>query len=161
MLKNVAARSSALIRLHLRTENKKNYCTSKTVLSSSQFSQWVGVKSGFEATVGNTPLIKLKSIGKETGCDILVKAEFMNPGGSVKDRAALAIIQDAEKKGLLKPGGTVIEGTAGNTGIGMAHVCNARGYKLIIYVSVFDSCLAALTVDRRCQIHNRKKRSIC
>jgi cysteine synthase A len=134
MLKNVAARSSALIRLYLRTENKKNYCTSKTVLSSSQFSQWVGVKSGFEATVGNTPLIKLKSIGKETGCDILVKAEFMNPGGSVKDRAALAIIQDAEKKGLLKPGGTVIEGTAGNTGIGMAHVCNARGYKLIIYM---------------------------
>lgn len=84
------------------------------------------VKDGFIGTVGNTPLIKLASFSAETGCNILAKAEFLNPGGSVKDRAALYIIQDAEAKGILKPGGTVVEGTAGNTGIGLAHICNAK-----------------------------------
>lgn len=79
--------------------------------------------------IGNTPLIKLKRASEETGCMILGKAEFMNPGGSVKDRAALFIIEDAEKRGLLKPGGTIVEGTAGNTGIGLAVVGNAKGYK--------------------------------
>ncbi len=92
------------------------------------------VKNGFVGTVGNTPLIRLNSFCEETGCEILGKAEFLNPGGSVKDRAALYIIQDAEEKGLLKPGGTVVEGTAGNTGIGLAHICNAKGYKCLIII---------------------------
>ena len=84
------------------------------------------------AAVGNTPLIKLRRASAATGCTILGKAEFMNPGGSVKDRAGLAIILDAERRGVLKPGGTVVEGTAGNTGIGLTLVGNARGYKTII-----------------------------
>jgi cysteine synthase A len=92
------------------------------------------IKAGFEGTVGNTPLIRINSFSEETGCEILGKAEFLNPGGSVKDRAALYIIEDAEKKGLLKPGGTVVEGTAGNTGIGLAHICNAKGYKCLIII---------------------------
>ncbi|WP_315789867.1 cysteine synthase A [Fischerella sp. JS2] len=92
------------------------------------------IKNGFVGTVGNTPLIRLNSFCEETGCEILGKAEFLNPGGSVKDRAALYIIQDAEEKDLLKPGGTVVEGTAGNTGIGLAHICNAKGYKCLIII---------------------------
>ena len=92
------------------------------------------IRNGFVGTVGNTPLIRLNSFSEETGCEILGKAEFLNPGGSVKDRAALYIIQDAEEKGLLQPGGTVVEGTAGNTGIGLAHICNAKGYKCLIII---------------------------
>ncbi len=92
------------------------------------------IKQGFIGTVGNTPLIRLNSFSDETGCEILGKAEFLNPGGSVKDRAALYIIQDAENRGVLKPGGTVVEGTAGNTGIGLAHICNAKGYKCLIII---------------------------
>ena len=92
------------------------------------------IKKGFVETVGNTPLIRLNNFSDETGCEILGKAEFLNPGGSVKDRAALYMIEDAEKKGLLKPGGTVVEGTAGNTGIGLAHICNAKGYKCLIII---------------------------
>jgi cysteine synthase A len=92
------------------------------------------IKPGFVGTIGNTPLIRLESFSEETGCEILGKAEFLNPGGSVKDRAALYIIKDAEEKGLLKPGGTVVEGTAGNTGIGLAHICNAKGYKSLIII---------------------------
>jgi cysteine synthase A len=92
------------------------------------------IKDGFVGTIGNTPLIRLNRFSEETGCEILGKAEFLNPGGSVKDRAALYIIKDAEEKGLLKPGGTVVEGTAGNTGIGLAHICNARGYKCLIII---------------------------
>lgn len=92
------------------------------------------IKNGFVGAVGNTPLIRLNSFSEATGCEILGKAEFLNPGGSVKDRAALYIIQDAEAKGLLKPGGTVVEGTAGNTGIGLAHICNAKGYKCLIII---------------------------
>ncbi|MFQ4140604.1 cysteine synthase A [Chlorogloeopsis sp. ULAP02] len=92
------------------------------------------IKKGFVGTVGNTPLVRLNSFSEETGCEILAKAEFLNPGGSVKDRAALYIIEDAEKKGLIKPGGTVVEGTAGNTGIGLAHICNAKGYKCLIII---------------------------
>lgn len=92
------------------------------------------IKKGFVATIGNTPLIRLNSFSEETGCEILGKAEFLNPGGSVKDRAALYIIEDAEKQGILKPGGTVVEGTAGNTGIGLAHICNAKGYKCLIII---------------------------
>ena len=92
------------------------------------------IKSGFVGSIGNTPLIRLNSFSDQTGCEILGKAEFLNPGGSVKDRAALYIIQDAEERGLLKPGGTVVEGTAGNTGIGLAHICNAKGYKCLIVI---------------------------
>jgi cysteine synthase A len=88
--------------------------------------------TGFLGAVGNTPLIRLKGISEETGCEILGKAEFMNPGGSVKDRAALAMVLRAEERGELSPGGVVVEGTAGNTGIGLAHVCNARGYRCVI-----------------------------
>ncbi|KKY22645.1 putative cysteine synthase [Phaeomoniella chlamydospora] len=84
--------------------------------------------------IGNTPLIRLTRLSEETGCNILGKAEFQNPGGSVKDRAALYVVRDAEERGLLKPGGTVVEGTAGNTGIGLAHVCRSKGYKLVIYM---------------------------
>src|SRR5688500_12115541 len=79
--------------------------------------------------IGNTPLIRLRHASEITGCEILAKAEFMNPGGSVKDRAALAIVRDAEARGLLKPGGVIVEGTAGNTGIGLALVGNAIGYR--------------------------------
>jgi len=92
------------------------------------------IRSGFAGTVGNTPLIRLNRLSEETGCEILGKAEFLNPGGSVKDRAALWMIREHERSGALKPGGTVVEGTAGNTGIGLAHVCNARGYRCIIYM---------------------------
>jgi len=92
------------------------------------------IKNGFVDTVGNTPLIRINSFSDATGCEILGKAEFLNPGGSVKDRAALYIIKDAEAKGLLKPGGTVVEGTAGNTGIGLTHICNALGYKCLIVI---------------------------
>lgn len=82
--------------------------------------------------IGNTPLIRLNRVSEETGCEILGKAEFLNPGQSVKDRAALGIVRDAERKGLLKPGGTIVEGTAGNTGIGLALVGSALGYKVVI-----------------------------
>ncbi|KAL7270926.1 hypothetical protein RUND412_006350 [Rhizina undulata] len=93
-----------------------------------------GTVNGFVGAIGNTPLIRLNKLSEETGCDIYGKAEFMNPGGSVKDRAALYVIKDAEEKGLIKPGGTIVEGTAGNTGIGLAHVCRAKGYKCVIYM---------------------------
>jgi len=92
----------------------------------------MNIRNGFVGTVGDTPLIKLKAASERTGCTILGKAEFLNPGGSVKDRAALAIIQDAEQKGRLRPGGVIVEGTAGNTGIGLALVGNARGYRTVI-----------------------------
>ena len=90
------------------------------------------IRQGFLDSIGNTPLIRLERASEETGCEILGKAEFLNPGGSVKDRAALAIIDDAEKRGLIRPGGTIVEGTAGNTGIGLALVGNARGYRSVI-----------------------------
>ena len=90
------------------------------------------ILDGFVSAIGNTPLIKLKQASERTGCRILGKAEFLNPGGSVKDRAALAIIRDAEAKGTLKPGGVIVEGTAGNTGIGISLVGNALGYRSVI-----------------------------
>jgi len=93
-----------------------------------------GITDGFTGAVGRTPLIRLRALSELTGCDILGKAEFMNPGGSVKDRAALGILQAAEANGQLQPGGTVVEGTAGNTGIGLAHLCNARGYRCLIVI---------------------------
>ena len=84
--------------------------------------------------IGRTPLIRLRRASEMTGCEILGKAEFMNPGGSVKDRAALYIVKDAEERGLLRPGGVIVEGTAGNTGIGLALVANARGYRTVIVI---------------------------
>jgi cysteine synthase A len=92
------------------------------------------IRNGVIEAIGNTPLIKLERASAETGCTILGKAEFMNPGQSVKDRAALAIIRDAEAKGQLKPGGVIVEGTAGNTGIGIALVGNALGYRSVIVI---------------------------
>jgi cysteine synthase len=92
------------------------------------------VRDGFVGAIGETPLIRLRRASEITGCEILGKAEFLNPGSSVKDRAALAIIQDAEQRGLLRPGGVVVEGTAGNTGIGLALVGNARGYRTVIVI---------------------------
>jgi cysteine synthase A len=89
---------------------------------------------GLAGAIGNTPLIRLRRASEATGCTILGKAEFMNPGGSVKDRAGLAIILDAEARGVLKPGGTLVEGTAGNTGIGLTLVANARGYRTVIVI---------------------------
>jgi cysteine synthase A len=91
-------------------------------------------RDGFVDAIGNTPLIRLRGPSALTGCEILGKAEFLNPGGSVKDRAALHIILDAESRGLLKPGGVIVEGTAGNTGIGLALVGNARGYRTVIVI---------------------------
>ncbi len=92
------------------------------------------VRSGFIDTIGHTPLIRLKRASEETGCEIYGKAEFLNPGGSVKDRAAKAIVEDAEEKGLIQPGGIIVEGTAGNTGIGLALVGRARGYRCVIVI---------------------------
>ena len=94
----------------------------------------VDTRDGFIEAVGNTPLIRLRKASELTGCTILGKAEFMNPGGSVKDRAALYIVLDAEARGELRPGGVIVEGTAGNTGIGLALVGNARGYRTVIVI---------------------------
>ncbi|GAA6212228.1 cysteine synthase A [Hyphomicrobiales bacterium 4NK60-0047b] len=94
----------------------------------------INIKQDAAHAVGNTPLIKLKKASELTGCTILGKAEFMNPGQSVKDRAALSIIRQAEKKGLLKKGGTIVEGTAGNTGIGLTVIGQALGYKSVIVI---------------------------
>lgn len=92
------------------------------------------IRNGFLGTIGKTPLIRLRKASDDTGCEIYGKAEFLNPGGSVKDRAALFIIRDAEKRGALRPGGVIVEGTAGNTGIGLALVGNARGYRSVIVI---------------------------
>lgn len=91
-------------------------------------------RDGFLGTIGNTPLIRLERASEATGCEILGKAEFLNPGGSVKDRAAIAIVRDAEEQGRLRPGGVIVEGTAGNTGIGLALVGNALGYRTVIVI---------------------------
>lgn len=99
-----------------------------------QLAKVQGHVEGFVGAIGNTPLIRLQRLSEETGCEVLGKAEFQNPGGSVKDRAALYVVKDAEERGLLQPGGTVVEGTAGNTGIGLAHVCRSKGYRLVIYM---------------------------
>src|SRR5476651_347842 len=92
------------------------------------------IKKDVIAAIGNTPLIRLRQASEATGCEILGKAEFLNPGQSVKDRAALFIIQDAIARGALKPGGTIVEGTAGNTGIGLAVVGNGMGFRTVIVI---------------------------
>src|SRR5437762_13185440 len=94
----------------------------------------MSIRDGIVEAIGNTPLIKLERASAATGCTILGKAEFMNPGGSVKDRPARQIILEAEKRGELQPGGLVVESTAGNTGIGLALVANARGYRTLIVI---------------------------
>ena len=109
---------------------------------------------GFAAAIGNTPLIRIRSLSEATGCEILGKAEFMNPGGSVKDRAALSILDAAERSGALRPGGTVVEGTAGNTGIALALLCHARGSRALIVMPDNQSpekyqALEALGVELR------------
>jgi len=114
----------------------------------------MSVVRGFSEAIGHTPLIRLSGPSAAAGCEILGKAEFMNPGGSVKDRAARAILDDAERTGRLDPGGTVVEGTAGNTGIALAHLCHARGYRAVIVMpdnqaqEKYDT-LAALGVEVR------------
>jgi cysteine synthase A len=92
----------------------------------------MAVRAGFIDLIGNTPLVRLRKASELTGCEILGKCEFLNPGGSVKDRAALYIVRDAEARGLLRPGGVIVEGTAGNTGIGLALVADALGYRTVI-----------------------------
>ncbi|WP_200840484.1 cysteine synthase A [Geminicoccus flavidas] len=94
----------------------------------------IPIRAGFTDLIGNTPLVRLRGPSERTGCEILGKCEFMNPGGSIKDRAALAIIEDAEARGQIRPGGIIVEGTAGNTGIGLAHVASARGYRTVIVI---------------------------
>lgn len=94
----------------------------------------MGHCSGLVELIGNTPLVRLRRVSELTGCEILGKAEFMNPGGSVKDRTALGIVRDAERRGLLAPGGHIVEGTAGNTGIGLALLANALGYRTTIVI---------------------------
>src|SRR6187455_3839978 len=94
----------------------------------------MSIRNGLADAIGNTPLIRLNHFSELTGCEILGKAEFMNPGGSVKDRVALSIIEDAEARGLLKPGGTIVEGTGGNTGIGLTVMGHARGYRALIVI---------------------------
>ena len=91
-----------------------------------------GVRRGFVELIGNTPLVRLNRVSEATGCEILGKAEFLNPGGSVKDRTALGLVRDAQAKGLVAPGGVIVEGTAGNTGIGLTLVGNALGYRTVI-----------------------------
>jgi cysteine synthase A len=94
----------------------------------------MSVRPGVIEAIGHTPLIRLKAASEATGCEILGKAEFMNPGGSVKDRAALAIVKDAVARGALRPGGTIVEGTAGNTGIGLGLVASAMGFRTVIVI---------------------------
>src|SRR3954466_4229345 len=94
----------------------------------------MAIVDGLVGAIGDTPLIRLRGASEATGCEILGKAEFLNPGGSVKDRAGLYLILDAEKRGVLQPGGLIVEGTAGNTGIGLALVGNARGYRTLIVI---------------------------
>ena len=93
------------------------------------------IQNNFISGIGNTPLFKLRAASEITGCNIYGKAEYLNPGGSVKDRAALALIKDAEEKKLISKGGTIVEGTAGNTGIGLCLIGNSVGYKTIIVMN--------------------------
>jgi cysteine synthase len=110
------------------------WCHRRDYASHWTFTTGLTMANSVLDTIGNTPLIKLQAASEATGCTILGKAEFLNPGQSVKDRAALEIILDAESKGQIRPGGTIVEGTAGNTGIGLALVARARGYRTVIVI---------------------------
>src|SRR5262249_20947494 len=124
----------ALARRCLPFRLGRYYVLAKTQESAIRGTVPVTIRNGVADAVGRTPLIKLHRASEETGCTILGKAEFMNPGGSGKDRAALFIIEDAVRRGTLRPGGTIVEGTAGNTGIGLAVVGNALGFKSVIVI---------------------------
>ena len=108
----------------------------------------MSIHPDLSASVGHTPLIRLRHASELTGCEVLAKAEFLNPGGSIKDRTALGLVLDAEKRGELRPGGTIVEGTAGNTGIGLALVGASRGYRTVIFMPDTQSAekIAALRV---------------
>ncbi|KAI6249113.1 Cysteine synthase 1 [Erysiphe necator] len=134
MLRLVVRKFSTSIRKSNAVTSIASYKAEDTNLRGISISKAQGIAHDLTHAIGNTPLIRLKRISDTTGCEVLGKAEFMNPGGSVKDRAALYLVRDGEERGLLKAGGTVVEGTAGNTGIGLAHVCRAMGYQLVIYV---------------------------
>ncbi|POS85657.1 cysteine synthase [Erysiphe pulchra] len=134
MYKSVVRRLTTSTRKSILETTATSYETESLRLRGIAISKAQGTVPSFTGAIGNTPLIRLKKISEATGCEVLGKAEFMNPGGSVKDRAALYLVKDGEEKGLLTAGGTVVEGTAGNTGIGLAHVCRAMGYQLVIYV---------------------------
>ncbi|HEX7813905.1 pyridoxal-phosphate dependent enzyme, partial [Dyella sp.] len=94
----------------------------------------MSIRADFPSTVGRTPLVRLRGPSDATGCHILGKAEFLNPGGSIKDRTALGLLLDAEQRGLIQAGGTIVEGTAGNTGIGLGLIGASRGYRTVIYM---------------------------
>jgi cysteine synthase len=94
----------------------------------------MSIRPGLSATIGHTPLLRLRRASALTGCEILAKAEFLNPGGSIKDRTALGLLRDAEQRGLIRPGGTIVEGTAGNTGIGLALLGASLGYRTVIFM---------------------------
>jgi cysteine synthase len=121
----------------------------------------MAIRAGFSGTIGETPLIRLTGPSDETGCNILAKAEFLNPGGSVKDRAALFIIDAAEKSGALPPGGTVVEGTAGNTGIGLAPICAERGRTLRIVIPDNQSSEKMELRARSAQRYGRCRQAVC
>lgn len=140
------SRAASLVSVHL-AHSSTNFTMFRSVVSThvrtlkiaaaaSQFAPpFVPlVADNFSAAIGNTPLLKLPHMSAAVGRNIWAKAEYMNPGGSIKDRAAKFILDDAEAKGQIRPGGTVVEGTAGNTGIGLAHVCRLRGYRCVIYM---------------------------
>ncbi|KAI9807208.1 MAG: Cysteine synthase 1 [Sarcosagium campestre] len=130
MIRHSVRRFSTTVRRHADSLAEMD----RTNPYGTHVSQAQGVVKGLVGAIGNTPLIRLSRLSSDTGCEVLGKAEFMNPGGSVKDRAALYVVRDAEERGQLSPGGTVVEGTAGNTGIGLAHVCRSKGYNLVIYM---------------------------
>lgn len=111
--------------LHISSISKISYKLNNNAIKT---------EDGILSAVGNTPLIKLNKVSEQIGRNIYGKAEWMNPGGSIKDRAALFLVEKAEEEGLIKQGGTIVEGTAGNTGIGLAHICRAKGYKCVIYM---------------------------
>lgn len=132
-LNMVSARATSALRASLRSLGSSTRSSANRGYATQTIGYGREVE-GFVGAVGNTPLIRLNRLSEETGCNILAKAEFMSPGGSVKDRAALYLVKDAEEQGLIRPGGTVVEGTAGNTGIGLAHVCRSKGYQCVIYM---------------------------
>ncbi|XP_059141438.1 uncharacterized protein LOC131929343 [Physella acuta] len=130
----LTAVKSVLRREYVIMKGFKCYATSVFISVRHYNCEVTSIRNGLVGMVGRTPLVRLNKISDETGCNILAKAEMCNGGGSVKDRAAYYLIQDAIKRGNLKPGGTIVEGTAGNTGIGLAHLCLAMGFKCVIFM---------------------------
>jgi cysteine synthase A len=131
--------------LHLKVE-------ATDTMSSSLPKFTPAVYNGFVDAIGNTPLILLKGASERTGCKIYGKAEFLNPGGSVKDRAAKFLVEGLERDGKLQPGGTIVEGTAGNTGIGLTYVANAKGYVSVIVIPRTQSQEKKDTITSKCRV---------